>query len=72
FAKALAMSPFVRQRLRPLFSRRNQEDLEVLREFLDAGKVLPVIDGVYDLPDVPEALRYVEAGHARGKVAINI
>ena len=72
FAKALAMSPFVRQRLRPLFSKRNQEDLEVLREFLDAGKVLPVIDGIYDLPDAPEALRYVEAGHARGKIAINI
>ena len=72
FAKALLISPFVRQRLRPLFSKRSQEDLEVLREFLDAGKVLPVIDGIYDLPDLPEALRYVEAGHARGKVVISI
>lgn len=72
FAKALAMSPFVRQRLRPLFSQKNLEDLEILGEFLDAGEILPVIDGIYDLPDVPEALRYVEAGHARGKVVINI
>ena len=71
FVKALLMSPFVGQRLRPLFSKKRNDDLETLRELLDTGRVLPVIDGIYDLPDVPEALRYVETGHARGKVVIS-
>ncbi|MEA1902214.1 MAG: NAD(P)-dependent alcohol dehydrogenase, partial [Actinomycetota bacterium] len=48
FAKAVLMSPIVPQRLRPLFSKQNHEDLEALRELLDTGKVLPVIDAVYD------------------------
>ena len=72
FVKALALSPFIRRRLRPLFSTKSHDDLAVLRELLDNGKVLPVIDGVYDLRDVPGAIRYVEAGHSRGKVVISV
>ena len=72
FAKALTLSPYVRQRLRPLFSKKNPEDLVSLRELLDTGKVLPVIDAVYDQRDTPEALGHVQTGHARGKVVITI
>ncbi|MEA1902874.1 MAG: NAD(P)-dependent alcohol dehydrogenase [Actinomycetota bacterium] len=72
FAKAMLLSPFVSERLRPLFSKQNHQDLEALRELLDTGRVLPVIDAVYDLRDTPEALHYVQAGHARGKAVITI
>ena len=50
----------------------NQEDLGALRDLLQAGKVKPVIDRTYPLNQVPEALRYLEAGHARGKVVIGV
>lgn len=50
----------------------NQEDLVVLAELLEAGKVTPVIDRRYTLSEVPEAIRYVEKGHARGKVVITV
>jgi len=72
FVIALALSPVLRRRLRPLFSKPNPGDLEVLHQLLDNGKVLPVIDATYDLHGVPDALRYVEAGHSRGKVVITI
>jgi NADPH:quinone reductase-like Zn-dependent oxidoreductase len=42
----------------------------VMRELLEAGKVAPVIDRTYPLSDVPDAIRYLEEGHARGKVVI--
>lgn len=72
FAKALLLSPFVRRRLRPLFSTKTHADLQAVRELLDAGKVLPVIDAVYDLRDAVEALRYVGAGHTRGKTVLTV
>lgn len=50
----------------------NKKDLGVLKELLEAGKVVPVIDRRYPLSEVPEALRYLEEGHARGKVVITI
>ena len=49
-----------------------KEDLNFLRELFEANKVKPVIDRCYMLGDVPEAFRYLEKGHARGKVVINI
>lgn len=70
FVKALTVSPFVRQRIRPLFSKPKHEDLEVMRELLEAGKVLPVLDGIYDLRTGSEAIKYVGAGHAHGRVVI--
>jgi len=70
--RALAFSPFVGQKLRPLIAKQRGEDLIVLKELIEAGKVTPVIDRTYPLSEVPEAIRYVEEGHARGKVVITV
>ncbi len=72
FAEALMRTPFTRRRLRPLFSSPSGEDLALLADLLAAGQLLPVIDREYDLHDAAEALRYVEAGHTRGKVVITV
>jgi NADPH:quinone reductase-like Zn-dependent oxidoreductase len=53
-------------------AKANQKDLVVIKELLEAGKVVPVIDRRYPLREVPAALRYLEEGHARGKVVITI
>jgi len=50
----------------------NQKDYAFLIELFEAGKVIPVIDRRYLLDEVPEALRYLEEGHARGKVVITV
>ena len=49
-----------------------KEDVVLLKELIEAGKVAPVIDRRYPLAEVPEALRYLEEGHARGKVVITV
>lgn len=72
FASTLLLTPFVRQRLRPLFAQNSPEDLASLSDLLETGRVLPVIDSVYDLRDTPEAIAYVQSGHSRGKVVITI
>jgi NADPH:quinone reductase-like Zn-dependent oxidoreductase len=56
----------------PLLARNSRDDLAVLRELIEAGKVTPVIDRTYPLSEVPEAIRYLEEGHARGKVVITM
>ncbi len=48
------------------------EDMIVLKELIESGKVTPVIDRMYPLSEVPEAIRYLEGGHARGKVVITV
>jgi NADPH:quinone reductase-like Zn-dependent oxidoreductase len=53
-------------------AKGNQKDLLFIRELLEAGKVIPVIDRTYPLREVPEAIRYLEASHARGKVIITV
>jgi NADPH:quinone reductase-like Zn-dependent oxidoreductase len=70
--KAVALSPFVSQRLRPFEAKPSREDLRVLKELIESGKVSPVIDRTYPLSEVPEAIRYLEEGHARGKVVITV
>jgi NADPH:quinone reductase-like Zn-dependent oxidoreductase len=50
----------------------NQADLIFMKEFMETGKVVPVIDRKYSLSDTPQAIRYVEEGHTRGKVIINV
>lgn len=69
----LATSPFVSQKMIPFFmARTNSEDLDALRELIEAGKVTPVIDKCYSLDQVPDAMRDLEEGRARGKVVITI
>jgi NADPH:quinone reductase-like Zn-dependent oxidoreductase len=53
-----------------LTAKSNQKDLIFIKELLEAGKVKPVIDRRYPLSEVAQALRYLEEGHARGKVVI--
>ena len=50
----------------------NHEDLVVLKELIEAGKVTPVIDRTYSLSETPLAIDHVGAGHARGKIAITV
>jgi NADPH:quinone reductase-like Zn-dependent oxidoreductase len=70
--KALLLSPFVSQRLAGFTVRPKREDLRFVSELIEAGKVTPVIDRTYSLREVPDAIRYLEEGHARGKVVITI
>jgi NADPH:quinone reductase-like Zn-dependent oxidoreductase len=70
--KALSLSPFVRQRMRVFVVRHNRDDLLVLKQLVEAGKVAPVIDRRFALSDVPDALQYQGEGHARGKIVIAV
>ena len=70
--KAQLLSPLVRQRLRLLTAQPSGRNLATLREFAESGKLTPVIDRTYALPEVPDAIRYVEAEHARAKVVITV
>lgn len=70
--KAAVSSRFSDRKIRTLLARRNPEDLATLSDLLESGKVKPVIDRRYGLSDVPEAMRYMEEGHARGKVVIMV
>ncbi len=68
--KTMALSWFVRDRLTAFGARLSREDLNVMRELMASGKVLPVIDRCYRLSEVPQAIRYLAEGHARGKIVI--
>ena len=68
--RAMALSRFVGQRLRMLSSKPRPDDLESLRELIEAGKVAPAVDRTYSLRQVPEAIRYLVEGHGGGKIAI--
>jgi NADPH:quinone reductase-like Zn-dependent oxidoreductase len=67
---ARVLAPLVSQRMRAPEMRPNQADLLALTELIEAGKLSPVIDRTYPLPEVPEAIRYLRQGHARGNVVI--
>jgi len=69
---AAVVSRFVRQRLRAVMSRERQEDLLVLKDLIEAGKLTPVISRAYPLDQVPDALRDEDEGHGRGKVVVTI
>ena len=71
-ARALVSSPFVPQRLRAFLTKETTADLLTLAELVEAGKVTPVIDRTYPLSEVPDAIAYLEEGHARGKVVISV
>ncbi|MFA9562042.1 MAG: zinc-binding dehydrogenase, partial [Nitrospirota bacterium] len=70
--KMMVLSPFVSHKLRTFVTTPNIEDLLLMRELLEAEKLKPVIDRSYPLSEVPEAIRYLEEGHARGKVVITV
>jgi NADPH:quinone reductase-like Zn-dependent oxidoreductase len=70
--RAPVLSRFVGQRLRMLASKERQEDLQTLRELIEAGKLTPIIGRTYPLSEVPEAMRALEAGHTRGKLVITV
>jgi NADPH:quinone reductase-like Zn-dependent oxidoreductase len=69
---ALVLSRFVTQRFVMFVARRNKEDLGIVSDMMETGKVVPVIDRRYPLSEGPAAIRYVDDGHARGKVIITV
>ncbi len=70
--KALLMSPFTSQKMGMFMAELTKGDLTTLGDLMQAGKVTPVIDRTYPLREIPDAIRYLEEGHARGKVVINV
>ena len=70
--RALLLSRFVGQQLTTFICRENHEDLLVLKELIEAGRITPVIDRSYPLSEAPKAIRYLEEGRARGKVVITL
>jgi len=69
---APVLSRLMSRKLVTILARSNIKDLTILRDLMEAGKVMPVIDRRYCLSEVPEAIRYLEEGHARGKVVITL
>ena len=70
--KAAIMSPFVSQKMIFMLAQANKDDLDVLRDMMQTGKLTPVIDKRYPLSETAEAISYLEQGHARGKVIITL
>jgi NADPH:quinone reductase-like Zn-dependent oxidoreductase len=72
----LLLGPWIRRstgkKIRVLAVRPNVEDVDFVKELIEAGKVTPVIDKRYPLSEVPEAIGYVGGGHAQGKVVITV
>ena len=60
------------KKMRFFMAKINKQDLALLKELLEAGRVVPIIDRRYPLSGVAEAIRYLEEGHARGKVVITL
>jgi NADPH:quinone reductase-like Zn-dependent oxidoreductase len=70
--KALLLSPFISQKMGMFMADLTKQDLTILGDLMQSGKVTPVIDKTYPLSQIAEAMRYLEAGHARGKVIITV
>jgi NADPH:quinone reductase-like Zn-dependent oxidoreductase len=70
--RALALNPFITQRLTMVTSKQRASDLDHLAGLIEAGALTPVIDRTYTLEQVPDAMRYFDAGKACGKIAITI
>src|SRR5262249_60386300 len=74
--QALVLGPVIsrmgRKMLGGFIANPTGQDLLVIKELLESGKVVPQIDRRYSLSETAEALRYLEAGHARGKVVITL
>jgi len=72
YMRPVVLSPFVQHRLRRYLSNANRADLEVLKAFVEEGKLRPIIDSSFPLDQTPAALHHIETGHARGKVVIAV
>jgi NADPH:quinone reductase-like Zn-dependent oxidoreductase len=72
--RALMLSPLIRQRLTTYVSgtSKRQADLETLSRYIEAGHLTPVVDATFQLADTPEAVRHLEGGRAKGKIAITV
>lgn len=70
--RAALLSPFVGQKLGTFISKERNEDLHSLKALIESGQVKPVIDRTYPLDEVPDAIRYLHEGHARGKIVIGL
>ena len=70
--KMLVLKPFGTQEMSMMLAEINRKDLTVLADLIQTGKVKPVIDRTYTFSQLPEAMRYLEEGHARGKVVITV
>jgi NADPH:quinone reductase-like Zn-dependent oxidoreductase len=70
--RAHLLSPLVKQKLGTFVASENAKDLMVLRDLIEAGKVAPAVDRTFSLSEVPAAIRYLEEGHARGKLVISV
>jgi NADPH:quinone reductase-like Zn-dependent oxidoreductase len=70
--RAVALSPFVRQRLTMVASKEHYSHVEAVSRFIETGQVVPIIDRTYPLAEVPDAMRHLEAGEVRGKISITI
>jgi NADPH:quinone reductase-like Zn-dependent oxidoreductase len=70
-AAATGMMSLLGQKLVPFMSKRSQDDLETLRDLMAAGKVTPVVGRRYPPEEIREAMRYLEEGHAQGKIVIS-
>lgn len=70
--KALILSAFGSKKFVGFLAKINKDDLTTIQELMQSGKVTPVIDRLYKLTEIREAIRYLEEGHARGKVVITL
>ena len=70
--RALVLSRFVSQRLRPVLATPNTNDLVVLKQLIEGARMMPIINRTYSLSETPDAIRQLEEGHARGKVVITV
>jgi NADPH:quinone reductase-like Zn-dependent oxidoreductase len=70
--KTIVLSPFTSQKMGMMMADANHNDLTILADMMQSGKMKPVIDRTYKLSEVTDAIRYLEQGHARGKVIITV
>src|SRR5438874_2892454 len=70
--KAMFLSKFVSQKMGMMLAELNHDDLALIADLMQSGKVTPVIDRTYKLSELPQAIQYLEQGHARGKVVVSV
>jgi NADPH:quinone reductase-like Zn-dependent oxidoreductase len=70
--RAVLLSPFVSQTIKGLVAVAKADDLQLLKELVEAGKVKPVVERTYELTEAPDAIRELERGHTRGKLVVKL